>query len=131
MNTIQKACSSALMVFTVITSPLSTGRAEAIAFEENQPVYSGNTEQIDSTANSYIANDSSSAIVAIPNPAKVLVDGLEISFDAYNINGNNYFKLRDLAFALTNSSARFDVIWDAEKNAINLITGKSYTMIVR
>lgn len=53
--------------------------------------------------------------------------------DAYNIYDNNYIKLRDFAYfysmfcSLTNK--HFDVTWDGEKNAINLVTGKSYTEV--
>lgn len=61
---------------------------------------------------------------ASPTNSKVLVDGTEVSFEAYNIDGNNYFKLRDLAEALSGSEKKFQVTWDGEKNAINLITGK-------
>ncbi len=39
-------------------------------------------------------------VTANPTSAKVMVDGVETSFDAYNISGNNYFKLRDIAFVL-------------------------------
>ena len=33
------------------------------------------------------------------NQAKIHKDGTEIPLTAYNINGNNYFKLRDIAQA--------------------------------
>lgn len=38
---------------------------------------------------------------AIPTYSKVLVNSKEISFDAYLIEGNNYFKLRDLASVMS------------------------------
>ena len=52
-----------------------------------------------------------------------------MAFDAYNINGNNYFKLRDLAFVLSGTEAQFEVVWDGEKNAIALTSGMAYTVI--
>lgn len=64
---------------------------------------------------------------AAPNASKVLVDGVEISFDAYTINENNYFKLRDIAQVIKGSDKQFEVSWDGSKNAINLISGKTYT----
>ena len=61
--------------------------------------------------------------------SKVLVDGKQVKFEAYNINDNNYFKLRDIAFALTNYGTGlnvFNVKWDEGKNMINLVSGEKY-----
>jgi hypothetical protein len=59
--------------------------------------------------------------------ATVLVNGENKSFDAYNINGNNFFKLRDLAFVLSGSEKQFEVGWSSTSNAITLTSGKPYT----
>lgn len=67
------------------------------------------------------------ALIAAPTASKVLVNGRSISFDAYTIDGNNYFKLRDLAKAVNGTQKQFDVTWDGEKNIINLISQKAYT----
>ena len=61
--------------------------------------------------------------------SKVVVDGAEVSFEAYNINDNNYFKLRDVAKAISGSEKQFEVTWDEEEGAINLISGQSYTTV--
>ena len=66
---------------------------------------------------------------ALPTTAKVLVNGKAISFDAYTIDGNNYFKLRDLAKVIKDTEKQFDVSWEAENKTINLISGKAYTEI--
>lgn len=66
---------------------------------------------------------------AVPTSSKALVNGREISFDAYNIKGNNYFKLRDLAYVFSGTEKQFDVNWDNDKKAINLISNKSYTLV--
>lgn len=60
--------------------------------------------------------------------ANVQIDGVPVEFDAYNIDGYNYFKLRDFSYAVTNSHKHFDVTWDGEKQAINLISNKAYTV---
>ena len=67
------------------------------------------------------------ALTATPTSSAVQVDGKNVSFDAYNINGNNYFKLRDLAYALNGSTKQFEVTWDGANNAILLLRGKPYT----
>jgi uncharacterized repeat protein (TIGR02543 family) len=64
---------------------------------------------------------------AKPTASKVLVNGKAVEFDAYTINNNNYFKLRDLAQAVNNTEKNFEVTWDGKKNAINLISNKAYT----
>ena len=61
--------------------------------------------------------------------SKVLVNGKQMAFDAYNINGNNYFKLRDVAKVISGSNKQFEVTWDGSKNAINLISNKAYTVV--
>lgn len=49
-----------------------------------------------------------SAIVqAWPSTAAVLVDGREVSFQAYEIDGYHYFKIRDLAAAFTGTRQQF------------------------
>lgn len=63
---------------------------------------------------------------ARPSSSKVVVNGREIAFEAYNIAGNNYFKLRDLAKALDGSGKQFAVGWDDENNAIRLLKHAVY-----
>jgi len=64
---------------------------------------------------------------AEPTSSKVMINGKTVDFEAYNINGNNYFKLRDIAKAITGSEKNFEVGWDEAKNAISLTSGKAYT----
>ncbi len=66
-------------------------------------------------------------VEAIPSNARILVDGEEIVFDAYNINGNNFFKLRDLAYTLSESQKGFDVTWNAEDRIISIFPDTPYT----
>lgn len=72
------------------------------------------------------AAPATNSVSAAPTDAKVLVNGKSVSFEAYNLNGNNYFKLRDLALALNGSEKSFAVGWDEAKNAISLTSGKPY-----
>lgn len=67
--------------------------------------------------------------IADPTSSKVVVDGHEINVDAYHINGNNYFKLRDVAKMLEGSGKPFEVTWDGAKQAISMISGKPYTSV--
>ena len=60
---------------------------------------------------------------------KVSVNGEETSVTTYNIKGNNYFKLRDLAMLLNGTESQFEVSWDTEKKAIVLVSGSPYTAV--
>ena len=57
------------------------------------------------------------------------VDGVHFECQMYNIDGNNYFKLRDLALALRNTACEFSVNWDAEKQIITAVSGEKYVPV--
>ncbi|MDR1217732.1 MAG: leucine-rich repeat domain-containing protein, partial [Oscillospiraceae bacterium] len=69
------------------------------------------------------------AIAAKSMASAVLVNGENILFDAYNINNNNYFKLRDLAHTLSGTKKQFEVSWNGETKAISLTSGAAYTPV--
>ena len=58
--------------------------------------------------------------------SSVYVNGKMIQFSAYNIEDNNYFKLRDVAMALNGTSKQFNVTWNEEAGQINLISSTKY-----
>lgn len=66
---------------------------------------------------------------ALYTNATVLVNGVPTSFEAYNIGGNNYFKLRDLAMALNGTSKQFEITWDAANSRIALLYANPYTPV--
>lgn len=68
-------------------------------------------------------------VMSVPNSSRIIVDGEPISIDAYTINGNNYFKLRDIAYLLKikNSQRQFEIKWDNIAKTIYIITSESYT----
>ncbi|MDD3350570.1 MAG: hypothetical protein PHC40_06965 [Eubacteriales bacterium] len=70
-----------------------------------------------------------SANNATPTASKVMVNGSNVSFDAYNIFGNNYFKLRDLAKVVSGTEKQFAVGYDNAANAITLTSGNPYTTL--
>ncbi len=59
---------------------------------------------------------------AVPTAAKVYVNGQEVQFTAFNVRGNNYFKLRDLAKALN-----VGITWDSTNKVIQVNSGSTYT----
>ena len=72
-----------------------------------------------------------SQVVASPSSSELIVDKGSYVFDAYVINENTYFKLRDVAWAFTYeySGNWFDVTWDGSKKAINIVTKSQYNSV--
>lgn len=54
----------------------------------------------------------------------VYVDGKDTGVKGYNINDNNYFKLRDIAALLDGKDAEFNVSYDNDRESV-MITSKS------
>ena len=57
------------------------------------------------------------------------VNGQTVRCAAYNIDGSNYFKLRDLAMLLADTGSRFAVEYDAASQAVRVATGRAYTPV--
>lgn len=66
-------------------------------------------------------------VQALPMASQVLVDGMPVEFQAYNIQGNNYFKLRDIGSALNGTEKQIDILWDGADSTIRILTRHSYT----
>ena len=66
------------------------------------------------------------AAVAEGSNTVILVNGVAQEIYPYNIGGNNYFKLRDMAALLVNTDKTFAVEWDETRGAINLNTTEGY-----
>lgn len=60
---------------------------------------------------------------------KVKVNGVEQTPQAYLIDGNNYFKLRDLAMMLRETPNRFEVGYDGATKKVALTSGQDYTSV--
>ena len=67
--------------------------------------------------------------IATPAVSTVYVNGVSKAFEAYSINGNNYFKLRDLAYILNGTDKQFSVGYDGKTRSITLTSGKAYTVV--
>ena len=68
-------------------------------------------------------------VTGVPTASNIFVNGESVEFQAYNIGGNNFFRLRDIAYVLNGTSAQFSVGWNAAANAITLTTGQPYAPI--
>ena len=70
-----------------------------------------------------------SNIKIVKSSQKVTIDGNAIDCDIYNINGSNYFKIRDLAQLLKNTKAKFNVWYDKAGNNVVIKNGQDYKSI--
>ena len=52
----------------------------------------------------------------------ILLNGAPVEIEAYNINGHNYFKLRDIGKAVG-----FNAYWNAEDGTVQIETNRPYT----
>ncbi|MFI3174921.1 MAG: WG repeat-containing protein [Bacillota bacterium] len=106
------------LLYPVTTNPVlapTTTEAEVETETEVTPA-----ETVEPTETTYKPAKSTTSLVT--------VNGQATDFDAYLIEGNNYFKLRDLAYAFTGTGKQFEVTWDAAQSAINLLSGQAYTI---
>ena len=76
-----------------------------------------------------IAVSYASAANVVASPQNLSVDGVDADCDKYNIDGSNYFKLRDLAQLLSKTDSRFSVSFDEQSNAVTVVSGKEYTPV--
>ena len=87
-----------------------------------------------------VDNNAPTTVTATPTTSTVYVDGKAVKFESYTINGNNYFKLRDLALVMRGTSKQFEVTlnpdfitWSVSggmtKGAIEMLSGKPYTTV--
>ena len=63
---------------------------------------------------------------AAPVSQALRVDGKSAACAAWEIGGETWFRLRDVAQALNATGSRFSVSWDAEARAVTLTTGEAY-----
>ncbi len=61
--------------------------------------------------------------------AKIIADGKEFNCGAYNIAGNNFFKLRDVAFIINGSAKQFEIKWNQDAGAMEIVRNSPYTVV--
>lgn len=66
-------------------------------------------------------------IEATPTMTDILLDDEFYTAGVYNIEGNNYFQLRDVAQILSEGSSKFDIGWDQNRKMIQIIPNRKYS----
>lgn len=85
-----------------------------------------NRAKIQKFINSY---DAVNSLTAGESTSRMTVNGKEVEVSGYSVNYSNYFKIRDIAMVLRNTTSRFDVGWDQKRSAITISLDEKYTII--
>ena len=64
---------------------------------------------------------------AVLSTQSLTLNGVPIVAEMYNINGENYFKLRDVAMMLNGTGSQFEVGYDDATRTVSVTTGRPYT----
>lgn len=66
---------------------------------------------------------------AAPTSMRVTLDGSPIALEAYEIDGSNFVKLRDIAMLLNGTDKQFSVTYESAAKAISLTSGQRYVPV--
>lgn len=78
------------------------------------------------SANTAATLPQSTSVKIQPSTHVVTVDGERVDPQGYNINGYNFYKLRDIAYILNGTDSQFNVTWDGANNRIVLTDDAAY-----
>ena len=66
---------------------------------------------------------------ATPSQSPVYINGTQQRLDAYFINGHNYLKIRDIAYAFRGTSKQFQIAYNERTKQIDLTSHTGYTTV--
>lgn len=67
-------------------------------------------------------------VSATLSSATIYINGNAANVGGYSVNDANYFKIRDIAYLLRNTSCKFNVEWDSSNGAIVIRPGADYVV---
>lgn len=115
------------LVAGILTAALLTSAAGAVSYD---PEAAGTSAPAATTISETVSESVMAAsLTAYPATMTVMLDGKQVKPVGYNINGNNYYKLRDIALILNGTTAQFGVSWDKSTRSMNLTPGSSYEAV--
>lgn len=115
------------LVAGILTAALLTSAAGAVSYD---PEAAGTSAPAATTVSETVSESVMAAsLTAYPATMTVMLDGKQVKPVGYNINGNNYYKLRDIALILNGTTAQFGVSWDKSTRSMNLTPGSNYEAV--
>ena len=64
---------------------------------------------------------------AVKTQSNLKINNNIVDMDSYNIDGYNYFKLRDVAYSLNNTGSSFSINFDSNTNSVYIRNNEKYT----
>lgn len=61
----------------------------------------------------------------------MFINNEPVKIEAYNLNDNNYYKLRDILKELSNTGSNFNVKYDPKSNGVRIVGGEKYQEVDR
>ncbi|MBS5280793.1 MAG: N-acetylmuramoyl-L-alanine amidase [Butyricicoccus pullicaecorum] len=115
------------LVAGILTAALLTSAAGAVSYD---PEAAGTSAPAATTVSETVSESVMAAsLTAYPATMTVMLDGKQVKPVGYNINGNKYYKLRDIALILNGTTAQFGVSWDKSTRSMNLTPGSNYEAV--
>lgn len=105
---------------------IETGKIYTVLYDGNIRYIAQNDERYQSFTY-YPGNTFNKTSVA--KTQRLYVDGNKYDVVAYNIDNNNYFKLRDIAKMLNGTIKTFDIEYDASTNSIDMLSLFDYSSV--
>lgn len=78
---------------------------------------------------SALSFSASASLNITASKSQIYVNGNQVQANAYNINGNNYFKLRDIAYYLNGTECQFAADWLPDEGCIDITVGNKYVPV--
>ena len=113
------------LVAGILSAALLTSAAGAVSYDPEQAGAQAAVSLSQSVSEPVMA----AALTAYPATMTALLDGEQVRPVGYNINGNNYYKLRDIAMILNGTTAQFGVTWDRKTRSMDLTPGTGYEAV--
>lgn len=111
------------LVAGILTAAMLSSTAGAVSYDPEQ---AGSTS---SAATTTTTSTMAASLTAYPATMTVKLDGKQVKPVGYNINGNNYYKLRDIAQILNGTTAQFGISWDKSTRSMDLSPGSTYESV--
>lgn len=103
-----------------VTTLTNAGRAKPMVSLHCMPRYRITMQQS-------VASLLQQTTIAFPTVANISVNGSSGTLPAYNIDGNNYVRVRDVALLLKDTASSFDVQWNNTLQRVELMSFTPYT----
>lgn len=107
---------------TLLAGSLVLG-LHSVAFADELPEHI-TTEDVVATVEERVVAPQEFLVYTTEN--NIEVNGEEIPFVAYTIEGYTYVRLTDLAYSLTGTASRFNVAWENAANGFIFASGQNY-----